>query len=104
MEGFKEEIWVKSVKIYIINLQNWKGWGWVCWCVPVIWTTWELEIGRITVQGQPRKKVNETLSKQNKLDVVVCSYNPSYVGGVGQSRDPQLKTKSVCGDLGGSGC
>jgi hypothetical protein len=30
------------------------------WFLPVILTTWEAEIGRIIVQGQPRQKVCKT--------------------------------------------
>jgi hypothetical protein len=29
---------------------------WLTWVIPA---TWEVEIGRIIVQGQPRQKVNE---------------------------------------------
>jgi hypothetical protein len=29
------------------------------WLIPIILTTWEAEIRRITVQGQPRKKASE---------------------------------------------
>jgi hypothetical protein len=33
---------------------------WVQWLTPVIPTIQEVEIGRITVQGQPQQKVSET--------------------------------------------
>jgi hypothetical protein len=32
------------------------------WFTPVILVIWEAEIGRITVRGQPRQIVHETLS------------------------------------------
>jgi hypothetical protein len=47
--------------------------------MPVIPATWEVEIGRITVSGQPRQKVCETIST-NKLEVVTHICNPSYLG------------------------
>jgi hypothetical protein len=34
--------------------------SWVQWFVPIIPASWEAEIRRITVQGQPRKKVSKT--------------------------------------------
>jgi hypothetical protein len=41
--------------------------------MPVILATWEAEIGRITVPGQPKQNVYKTLSQQKKLGVVVCT-------------------------------
>jgi hypothetical protein len=39
--------------------------------MPVIPAIWEVEIGRITVQGQPRQKVSETpLISINKLSIL----------------------------------
>jgi hypothetical protein len=35
------------------------------WLIPVILTTQEAEIRRITVQSQPRQMVHETLSQKN---------------------------------------
>jgi hypothetical protein len=43
----------------------------------VIPATWEIEIRRITVQGQPgQKKVSEDPIPTNKLRVVVHTYKP----------------------------
>jgi hypothetical protein len=33
------------------------------WLKPIILATWEAEIGRITIPGQPRQNVHETLSQ-----------------------------------------
>jgi hypothetical protein len=43
--------------------------------------SWEVEIGRIKIQGQSRQKVIETLIS-NQLDMLVHTYNPSYTGSV----------------------
>jgi hypothetical protein len=48
---------------------------------PVNPATQEVEVRRLTVQSQSRQKVSETLISTNKLDVVACTYNPSYAGG-----------------------
>jgi hypothetical protein len=46
--------------------------GWERCSTSVILTTWEVEIGRITVQGQPEQKVSETPSQQiNWLMLVI---------------------------------
>jgi hypothetical protein len=44
---------------------------------PIILATWEAEIGRIIVGGQPRQKVNETPSQ---LGTVVHTCHPSHIG------------------------
>jgi hypothetical protein len=38
------------------------GASWVWWLSPIILATWEEEIERITVPGQPRQKIPETPS------------------------------------------
>jgi hypothetical protein len=38
------------------------------WCTPVIPATWEVEIGRITVQGPLRQKVRNTTSPPIKKE------------------------------------
>jgi hypothetical protein len=59
-------------------------------------TSWEAKNVRIKVQGQPRQKVIKAPISTNKPDVVLCTCNPSYVGGrsrriVGPGQ-PQAKT------------
>jgi hypothetical protein len=54
----------------------------VQWLIPVIPTTQEAEIGRITVQGQPRQKVSETPIPIKKSGVVLGACNPSYIEGI----------------------
>jgi hypothetical protein len=39
------------------------------WFTPIITATWEVEIRRMEVQGQPRQKVSETPS-QSKSGIV----------------------------------
>jgi hypothetical protein len=46
----------------IIKRQN----GSVLWLTPVIPATWEADVGRIVVQGQPREKHKTLSEKQNK--------------------------------------
>jgi hypothetical protein len=38
--------------------------GWMWWLTPVILATWEVELTRITVWGQPRQKVHKTPSQK----------------------------------------
>jgi hypothetical protein len=49
---------------------------------PVILATWEVKIGRIAVQGQPRQKVYETSSTNKKLGMVECTYHSRHVGSI----------------------
>jgi hypothetical protein len=39
---------------------------------------WEVEIGKITVLGQPVQRAHETPSQQNNLGMVVHACHPSY--------------------------
>jgi hypothetical protein len=50
----------------------------------VILATWEAEIRRIVIQGQPRQKVSETPSLQKMLNVVVHTCHPIYAGSINQ--------------------
>jgi hypothetical protein len=51
--------------------------------MPVTLVTGEVKIGRILVQGQPRKKVIETSSQQKRW-VWWCMPVPSYMTGIGR--------------------
>jgi hypothetical protein len=67
------QIWAKSInKQFIKKIQMSKNikrcLGWVWWLTPVIPAIWEMEIGRITIQGG---------SQFNKLNVVICACHPS---------------------------
>jgi hypothetical protein len=50
------------------------------WLRPIIQVTGEVEMERITVQGQPGKKISKTLISTNKLGMVVYICTPSYTG------------------------
>jgi hypothetical protein len=51
---------------------------------PIILATWEPEIWRIVVQGQPGKKVSKNPISTNNLVVVVLTHNINYAGGIGR--------------------
>jgi hypothetical protein len=51
---------------------------------PAIPATQDVEIRRIKVVGQPRQKVSQTPILTNNPGMVVCVYNPSYLGGIGR--------------------
>jgi hypothetical protein len=46
---------------------------------PANLATWEVEIGRIIIWGQPRQKVLE-IPSQPMAECGVCVYHPSYAG------------------------
>jgi hypothetical protein len=52
------------------------------WYTSIIPVTQEVEIRRVMVQGQPRRKVTKTLPATSKLGMVVHACDPSYAGGV----------------------
>jgi hypothetical protein len=53
----------------------------VQWFMPIIPATWKVDIGKITVQGQPGHKKQDPIST-NKLSIVVHFCNPSFTGGI----------------------
>jgi hypothetical protein len=54
----------------ILHMKSFKNpkWGQVQWFKPRILTTWEAEIGKMLVQGQPKQKVTETSSQPVKAE------------------------------------
>jgi F0F1-type ATP synthase gamma subunit len=53
--------------------------------IPVVSSTWKVEIGKIKVQGQSGHKGIKTASQQQqqqKAGVVVCTCNSSFAGGI----------------------
>jgi hypothetical protein len=54
---------------------------------PVILATQEAEIRKIMVQGKLGKKFLRTQFNQQKWDVVVCTYHPSYKGSINRIAD-----------------
>jgi hypothetical protein len=50
--------------------------------MPVILATWEVEVGRIVVQGQNREKVNKAPAQQMSQAWWLMSVNSSYPGGI----------------------
>jgi hypothetical protein len=72
------------IVVKIDNLMRIKTW-WlnpVLWLTPIIQATWESEIRRITVQGKPRQKVQETPISTNESWVLEgradCSRAPFF--------------------------
>jgi hypothetical protein len=57
--------------------------AWHCWLATVILATQEADIRRITVLGQPRQTVHETLSLKNPSE--------KRAGGVTQGVGPEFK-------------
>jgi hypothetical protein len=53
---------------------------WAQWLMSAILISWEAEIRRITVRGQPRQKVLKTPHLKQWLDAVVCTCNSRYMG------------------------
>jgi hypothetical protein len=63
----------------------------------VIPSTWETKIRRISVLGQPGKKVHETLPT-NKSGMVVHTCNPIYKGGPYRMIEVQGQSKQKAQD------
>jgi hypothetical protein len=68
--------------------------------MPEIPATWEAQIRRITVQGQPRQKVSKTLSQQKNQAWWYTSVFLAMLGGIRRrivvQGQPQAKTEAGC--------
>jgi hypothetical protein len=58
--------------------------GLVQWLMAVIPPTQEAEIRRIMVQGQLMQKFSKPSISTNKLDMLVHTCNPIYIGDIGR--------------------
>jgi hypothetical protein len=67
--------------------------------MPVIPVTWEVEIGRILVQGQPGEKVSETTSQpiSGSLQhvLVISAMKEAQVGGSWSEVSPGQKCEAL---------
>jgi hypothetical protein len=58
----------------------------------IIPASWESEIGKIMIQGQPDQKYNSIST--NKPGIVVHSCNPNFVGDTGRRSKANLRQKA----------
>jgi hypothetical protein len=74
---------------------------WRKWLMPIILATQDAETRRMVAPGPPRQKFVRPHLNQKKLDMMACSYNPSYtrsinrriivLAGLGMNVKPYLK-------------
>jgi hypothetical protein len=73
--------------------------SWLLWLKPIILATWEVEIGRIMIQGQPRQKVSKTPSQPMTGYGGTClSFQLCWKAQVGRSwfqADPGTKQEPI---------
>jgi hypothetical protein len=50
------------------------------WLMPIILATWEEDVGRNTVRGQPKEKVKETFSINKKQGIVIHACHSKAAG------------------------
>jgi hypothetical protein len=74
-----------------------KNLRWAQWLHPVIPATQEVEIGTISVQGQPHKKVHK-IHLNKKLGVAVYTYHSSNEGIVSRRVKVQSNLFKKMGD------
>jgi hypothetical protein len=58
--------------------------GCVWWFTPITPATHEEEIGRVEVQSQPQEKFGKMPISTNKLGVVACACDSSYIRAIGR--------------------